>query len=51
MFVESGVDLARAKDDAGDLVVGEDGGVGVGGVGDYPLEVGFVGEVGEWGTG
>ena len=50
MFVESGVDLTGAEDDAGYLVMGQDGGVGVGRVGDYPLKVGLVGEIREWGA-
>lgn len=45
VFVESDVDLARAEDDAIDLVVGEDGIVVVGRVRDDPLEVRLAGEV------
>lgn len=45
VFVEGGVDLARAEDDAVNFVVGSDGVVGVGRVGNYPLEVGVACEV------
>lgn len=45
VFVEGDVDLAGAEDYAVDLVVGEDGFVFVGGVGDDPLEVRLAREV------
>ena len=45
VFVQGDVDLAGAEDHAVDLVVGEDGVVVVGGVGDDPLEVRLAGEV------
>ncbi len=51
VFVEGGVDLAGAEDDAVDFLVGLDGGVGVGGVGDDPFEVGLAREVFDGGTG
>lgn len=45
VFVQGDVDLAGAEDYAVDLVVGEDGFVIVGGIGDDPLEVGVASEV------
>ena len=50
VLVEGGVDLARAEDDAVDLVRGKDGRVFVGGVGDDPLEVRLTSEVFDGGT-
>ena len=50
-FVQSNVDLTRAEDYAVDLVVGKDGLVVVGGVGDDPLEVRLASEVFDRGTG
>ena len=51
VLVQGGVDLAGAEDDAGDLRGGQDGGVGVRRVGDYPFEGGVPGEVGDVGAG
>ena len=51
VFVQRGVDLAGAEDDAVDFVVRFDCRVGVGGVGDDPLEVGVAGEVFDRGAG
>ena len=45
MFVQSGVNLTRAEDDAVDLVRRVDGVVGMRGVGDDPLEMGAFSEV------
>ena len=45
VFVEGDVDLAGAEDHTVDLVMGQDGIVVVGGVGDDPLEVRLAGEV------
>lgn len=45
VFVEGDVDLAGAEDYAVDLVMGQDGIVVVGWVGDDPLELRFASEV------
>ena len=50
MFVELDIDLASAEDDTVDFFGRSDCLVGVGGIGDDPLEVGLAGEVGERGT-
>ena len=51
MFVEGGVDLAGAEDDAVDFIVGFDGIISMGGVGDNPFEVGVAGKIFNGGAG
>lgn len=51
VFVEGGVGLARAQDDALDFFGGGDGVVGVRGIGDDPLEAGVFGEFFDVGAG
>lgn len=50
VFVQGGVNLARADDYAINLVVGKDGVVVMSGVWNDPLEVRVAGEVFNWGA-